>query len=385
MGQEVEHPLIGSIDKQRKARQAFIRQLKLPDDPTGGASRTSSVTREVALGSGSWRERLTLVPLSTSPARPSTARSSSGTGTCSTGRSAGGSAVGAGQDRPDVAVGRRLGAAEATLGWGFLSWTGYWLTGKAASRGRGRRADPVPALVLRGRPRRRLPLPHGAASAAQGLGQGPDGWVSRPARCTRRSCSTTGRATARSVVTSRTRGRRSSRCPRPDQEHDEAVPGADPEETREALRHPDRQAERLVGRRPPADRGGHELGARDRGWPAEADHPRGDPELGRLGNGGHEMVGRSRATPRRPRSAPRPASSTSSTPTAPAATRWPSGRGLGLRRGRGRDRPDGTACCGTRSRRPPNAPLTAKDAPGGGPSRSRVTRPGSTLARTAGS
>jgi hypothetical protein len=33
MGQEVEHPLIGSIDKQRKARQAFLRQLKLPDDP----------------------------------------------------------------------------------------------------------------------------------------------------------------------------------------------------------------------------------------------------------------------------------------------------------------------------------------------------------------
>lgn len=35
MGQEVEHPLIGSIDKQRKARQGFIRQLKLPDDPGG--------------------------------------------------------------------------------------------------------------------------------------------------------------------------------------------------------------------------------------------------------------------------------------------------------------------------------------------------------------
>lgn len=35
MGQEVEHPLIGSIDKQRKARQAFLRQLKLPDDPGG--------------------------------------------------------------------------------------------------------------------------------------------------------------------------------------------------------------------------------------------------------------------------------------------------------------------------------------------------------------
>lgn len=35
MGQEVEHPLIGSIDKQRKARQAFLRQLKLPDEPGG--------------------------------------------------------------------------------------------------------------------------------------------------------------------------------------------------------------------------------------------------------------------------------------------------------------------------------------------------------------
>ena len=35
MGQEVEHPLIGSIDKLRKARQGFLRQLKLPDDPAG--------------------------------------------------------------------------------------------------------------------------------------------------------------------------------------------------------------------------------------------------------------------------------------------------------------------------------------------------------------
>lgn len=35
MGQEVEHPLIGSIDKQRKARQAFLKQLKLPDEPGG--------------------------------------------------------------------------------------------------------------------------------------------------------------------------------------------------------------------------------------------------------------------------------------------------------------------------------------------------------------
>jgi hypothetical protein len=35
MGQQVEHPLIGSIDKLRKSRQAFLRQLKLPDDPAG--------------------------------------------------------------------------------------------------------------------------------------------------------------------------------------------------------------------------------------------------------------------------------------------------------------------------------------------------------------
>ena len=40
MGQEVEHPLIGSIDKQRKARNALWRQLKLPDagESAGGES-----------------------------------------------------------------------------------------------------------------------------------------------------------------------------------------------------------------------------------------------------------------------------------------------------------------------------------------------------------
>jgi len=35
MGQLVEHPLIGSIDKQRKARQSFLARLKLPDAPGG--------------------------------------------------------------------------------------------------------------------------------------------------------------------------------------------------------------------------------------------------------------------------------------------------------------------------------------------------------------
>jgi len=49
MGQEVEHPLIGSIDKQRKARQAFIKQLKLPDevgaDPRVNAQREGGNAR----------------------------------------------------------------------------------------------------------------------------------------------------------------------------------------------------------------------------------------------------------------------------------------------------------------------------------------------------
>lgn len=35
MGQEVEHPLIGSIDKQAKSKAKFLAQLKLPDEPGG--------------------------------------------------------------------------------------------------------------------------------------------------------------------------------------------------------------------------------------------------------------------------------------------------------------------------------------------------------------
>ena len=50
MGQEVEHPLIGSIDKQRKTRQAFIRQLKLPDDP----SAATQVNAQRAGGNSRW-------------------------------------------------------------------------------------------------------------------------------------------------------------------------------------------------------------------------------------------------------------------------------------------------------------------------------------------
>lgn len=50
MGQEVEHPLIGSMDKQRKTRQTFIRQLKLPDElgaagPKTNPARAAAATR----------------------------------------------------------------------------------------------------------------------------------------------------------------------------------------------------------------------------------------------------------------------------------------------------------------------------------------------------
>lgn len=42
MGQEVEHPLIGSIDKQRKARQVFLAKLKLPDESGEQSPRSTS-------------------------------------------------------------------------------------------------------------------------------------------------------------------------------------------------------------------------------------------------------------------------------------------------------------------------------------------------------
>ena len=47
MGQEVEHPLIGSIDKQAKSKAAFLRQLGLPDaaGPAVNAQRTGGQTR----------------------------------------------------------------------------------------------------------------------------------------------------------------------------------------------------------------------------------------------------------------------------------------------------------------------------------------------------
>jgi hypothetical protein len=149
------------------------------------------------------------------------------------------------------------------------------------------------------------------------------------------------------------------------------------------LRHPDRQAERLVGRRPPADRGGHELGARDRGWPAEADHPRGDPELGR-----------GQRRPRDGRAIEGNAAKAEIDAPArildifnayrPAVTRWPSGRG-----GTRRLEADGTpptvyGVLWDSLEAPPDAPLTAKDAPAVVESIAGDAT-GSTPARTAGS
>ena len=60
MGQEVEHPLIGSIDKQRKARQAFLSKLKLPDDldqGTGEPAGDDRATQARAAAQARWSRR----------------------------------------------------------------------------------------------------------------------------------------------------------------------------------------------------------------------------------------------------------------------------------------------------------------------------------------
>ncbi len=48
MGQEVEHPLIGSIDKQAKSKAAHLRQLRLPDDIDAEAEPRSTQARAAA-------------------------------------------------------------------------------------------------------------------------------------------------------------------------------------------------------------------------------------------------------------------------------------------------------------------------------------------------
>lgn len=48
MGQEVEHPLIGSIDKQAKSKAAHLKALKLPDESGQDQGERSSQARSAA-------------------------------------------------------------------------------------------------------------------------------------------------------------------------------------------------------------------------------------------------------------------------------------------------------------------------------------------------
>jgi hypothetical protein len=55
MGQEVEHPLIGSIDKLRKSRQSFFRQLKLPEDGTSTGAGATNANPARAAAATRWK------------------------------------------------------------------------------------------------------------------------------------------------------------------------------------------------------------------------------------------------------------------------------------------------------------------------------------------
>lgn len=54
MGQEVEHPLIGSIDKQAKSKAGHLRQLKLPDEPGDHQTRAPAAR---AAANARWSNR----------------------------------------------------------------------------------------------------------------------------------------------------------------------------------------------------------------------------------------------------------------------------------------------------------------------------------------
>ena len=54
MGQEVEHPLIGSIDKQAKSKAAHLRQLRLPDTADTPEARS---TQARAAAQARWSRR----------------------------------------------------------------------------------------------------------------------------------------------------------------------------------------------------------------------------------------------------------------------------------------------------------------------------------------
>jgi hypothetical protein len=57
MGQEVEHPLIGSIDKQAKAKAAHLRQLKLPEDGNAGDDAGERSSKARAAANARWSRR----------------------------------------------------------------------------------------------------------------------------------------------------------------------------------------------------------------------------------------------------------------------------------------------------------------------------------------
>ena len=54
MGQEVEHPLIGSADKQRKACDAFLKRLNLPDEADAPEARSTAAR---AAANARWSRR----------------------------------------------------------------------------------------------------------------------------------------------------------------------------------------------------------------------------------------------------------------------------------------------------------------------------------------
>lgn len=54
MGQEVEHPLIGSIDKQAKSKAAHLRHLKLPDSTDTPEARSTAAR---AAANARWSRR----------------------------------------------------------------------------------------------------------------------------------------------------------------------------------------------------------------------------------------------------------------------------------------------------------------------------------------
>lgn len=56
-GQDVEHPLIGSIDKQAKTKAALLKQLKLPEDGNAGSEAGERSSQARAAANARWSRR----------------------------------------------------------------------------------------------------------------------------------------------------------------------------------------------------------------------------------------------------------------------------------------------------------------------------------------